>query len=540
VKQGLCLNRGYADVYSIATDDSGNVFEAGLGEGRLVFGSDTIIPKYNIPYYAFLVKYDFNGNVLWTKKANNDINSYANYVTIDDSRNSYITGDFTDTIAFDSIKLNRIGIYSFLTCYSPTGKVKWAISDSNNSSHSYAVSNCVCKDRFKNVYITGWYIDTIFFGSYMLTSKKSTQNTFIVKYDSTGKVLWAKNSTLASSRCYSNGQAVASDDSGNIYLTGIFIDTISIGSFTLRNKGISWNTFVVKYDSSGNAQWVQYPLIANSSGSYSTAIAVDNFRNPYITGFFEDTVICGMDTLRGKYQSAFIFKLSPNGQFIWSKGSINTSKHNGSPWPYSVVVDKSKNIYTCGTFQDSLNFCGIFLTSDSIEPSYLIKTDSMGNGICGALINNINDDQNALAIDPLSNDVYFGGDYDNSKCIFGSDTLVNVPNLGENSFLAKWEPCNNIGTSINPISNNPSLSLFPNPNTGAFTLEVNSEELRAKSSVEIYNVMGQKVFASCQPQTPKGALIAVNIGNQPNGVYLYRVIDETGKLLGEGKFVIEK
>jgi len=32
----------------------------------------------------------------------------------------------------------------------------------------------------------------------------------------------------------------------------------------------------------------------------------------------------------------------------------------------------------------------------------------------------------------------------------------------------------------------------------------------------------------------------INISDQPHGVYLYRVTDETGKLLGEGKFVIEK
>jgi len=32
----------------------------------------------------------------------------------------------------------------------------------------------------------------------------------------------------------------------------------------------------------------------------------------------------------------------------------------------------------------------------------------------------------------------------------------------------------------------------------------------------------------------------IDLGNQPNGIYLYRVIDESGALVGEGKFVIEK
>ncbi|HTA26471.1 MAG TPA: T9SS type A sorting domain-containing protein, partial [Bacteroidia bacterium] len=88
-----------------------------------------------------------------------------------------------------------------------------------------------------------------------------------------------------------------------------------------------------------------------------------------------------------------------------------------------------------------------------------------------------------------------------------------------------------------PISNPPSLSLFPNPNTGAFTLKAKSEELRVKS-VEIYNVLGEKVYSNSYQ--PSANSYQLDLTSQPSGVYLYRVMDDSGALVGEGKFVIEK
>jgi hypothetical protein len=59
-------------------------------------------------------------------------------------------------------------------------------------------------------------------------------------------------------------------------------------------------------------------------------------------------------------------------------------------------------------------------------------------------------------------------------------------------------------------------------------------------SVEVYNVLGQKVYSNLLPQTPKGALNAIDLSSQPNGIYFYRVITNEGSLLGEGKLIIQK
>src|SRR5579862_7355122 len=55
-----------SDAWSLATDHSGNIYEAGLYYGNIIFGSDSLVANPLIMNPAsYLVKYDQNGNVLW-------------------------------------------------------------------------------------------------------------------------------------------------------------------------------------------------------------------------------------------------------------------------------------------------------------------------------------------------------------------------------------------------------------------------------------------------------------------------------------------
>ncbi|HTA27680.1 MAG TPA: T9SS type A sorting domain-containing protein, partial [Bacteroidia bacterium] len=94
----------------------------------------------------------------------------------------------------------------------------------------------------------------------------------------------------------------------------------------------------------------------------------------------------------------------------------------------------------------------------------------------------------------------------------------------------------NLSTGINAISNSSAITVYPNPNNGSFTIQ--SSVVSGKSLVEIYNVLGEKVYSN-QPLANSQQLISINL-DQPSGVYFYRVVNESGSLLGEGKLVIIK
>ncbi len=104
------------------------------------------------------------------------------------------------------------------------------------------------------------------------------------------------------------------------------------------------------------------------------------------------------------------------------------------------------------------------------------------------------------------------------------------------SFLILVDTTCNMG--IEPLSAaNGGINLFPNPNGGVFYIEIrNNTETNCK--VQVYNTLGEGIYS--QPSVNPGSPFPVNLSCQPSGLYLYRVITETGDLIGAGKFIIQR
>ncbi len=94
--------------------------------------------------------------------------------------------------------------------------------------------------------------------------------------------------------------------------------------------------------------------------------------------------------------------------------------------------------------------------------------------------------------------------------------------------------CVTIVTGIQNISNSSFINIYPDPNNGTFFIEISTPY--NKSIVEIDNVLGQQVLR----QEITGTKNELNLNTQPSGVYFYKVISETGSVLGNGKLIIQK
>jgi hypothetical protein len=88
--------------------------------------------------------------------------------------------------------------------------------------------------------------------------------------------------------------------------------------------------------------------------------------------------------------------------------------------------------------------------------------------------------------------------------------------------------------SINELLQTNSVKVYPNPGNGVFNAELkaNSEKLK----VEVYNMMGEKVLSQF---STNNSPFTINISNQPTGIYLYRLIDNSGVAIATGKLVVE-
>src|SRR5215213_7443409 len=119
------------------------------------------------------------------------------------------------------------------------------------------------------------------------------------------------------------GQAIAVDNAGNVYSTGLFMNTADFdpgpGVFNLTSAG-SWDIYISKLDSSGVFQWAK--RIGSTGDDRGLAIATDG-PGVYLTGIFSLTV--DFDPGAGTYNMTsagnvdiFIMKLDAAGNFVWA------------------------------------------------------------------------------------------------------------------------------------------------------------------------------------------------------------------------------
>ena len=89
---------------------------------------------------------------------------------------------------------------------------------------------------------------------------------------------------------------------------------------------------------------------------------------------------------------------------------------------------------------------------------------------------------------------------------------------------------------VNNISSaNGNVELYPNPNSGIFTIQLSV--VSNQSSVEVYNMLGEKVYSQL---VINNSQFIIDLSSKPNGVYFYQVLNEDGSLAGSGKMIIQK
>jgi len=80
---------------------------------------------------------------------------------------------------------------------------------------------------------------------------------------------------------------------------------------------------------------------------------------------------------------------------------------------------------------------------------------------------------------------------------------------------------------------NNGINLYPNPNNGQFEIELSG--VNDKSSLEIYNLLGEIVLKA----TLNSYSNRLDLSKEASGIYIYKILSVTGQLIGSGKFIIE-
>ena len=327
----------------------------------------------------------------------------------------------------------------------------------NNSGGGGADVYGIASDNIGNVYLTGYFTDTLSFGSYTLINHSYLGNVFTVKYDSSGNLIWA---VCANDSARVRPYGIATDVFGNVFITGYFsTPTVTFGSFTLINNHSLYDIFIVKYDSNGNVIWANG--IDGNGYDHGYAIATDALGNCYVTGTFDSpSLTFGTHTINnGGTTNIFLVKYDALGNAIWAQRAGGNYIDGG----YGVSSDSDGNILLTGYFRSAVSYFGTdsLIRSGNSYNFFIAKYDSTGNEIwsrgANEGIGNF-DCIGASIISDANANIYVTGEFNSPTIIFSSDTLTRLGNLAAfNCFVVKYDSAGNSLWAKNSLGNGQSI-----------------------------------------------------------------------------------
>ena len=223
--------------------------------------------------------------------------------------------------------------------------------------------------------------------------------------------------------------------------------------------------------------------------------------------------------------------LYAGGTFDSAQNSVmpNIAKWDGARWSEPIIngayeFGTGQGVFALATNNNKLYLGGSFNTAgDSLVNNIVVwdgsECHTLGSGINGSYPTVYT---MAFLFDSVFHDsaLYAGGVFTsaggkkaNNLAVWTRDTLTGMIELN---------------------SKTENYRIYPNPSTGIFNFTVTGTI--EKSSIGIYNMFGEMVYSS--QFSTVNSQFSINLNNEPQGIYLYRVVTDKGEAVGSGKLII--
>lgn len=286
----LISTAGTSDsAYTVAVDANDNIYVAGETSGAL--NGET----HTLSYDAFLVKYDVNGNIIWTRLLGTTGQETAYGVSVDITGNVYVTGYTDGVLGVDPSPGDPvINADAFVSKFDTSGALQWT-TQLGTSCAEWAKGITV--DASDNISIVGKIYQCALPGN----SANGLYDAFLAKLDASGTIRWIKQFGTAS---HDSANSITADSTGNLYITGY----LNSAYFTGTSEG--HDIFLSKYDGNGNRLWQDQDSAAANWGNQGLAVTLDSSNSLFLTGQVQG-VLDGHTNAGGN--DVFILKYDSNG-----------------------------------------------------------------------------------------------------------------------------------------------------------------------------------------------------------------------------------
>lgn len=313
--------------------------------------------------------------------------------------------------------------------------------------------SAIASDSVGNIYAVGSVVGTVdLVEGVRLRAVGDKTAPLIVKYDASGRVLWANTISRSDGHCYFNSVAV--DSLGNAYAAGM----MSLGYFAFGDKAIvegkfpGSNLLLVKYDPTGQVQWAR--TLADSSGeSEFKSVAVDGAGLIYTAGYYwpsDSAHIAfshrakGYATIPsdGERSGGLLAQYDSSGQVRWAAqvaGVGITTNFN------SVTPGKTGEVYV-GGYVDGSSAAefgnGVVTYGSGKMAGVLVKYDTSGTARWARSVESADQECRfqTLGMDSQGNIYATGVVEGTGKVDFGNNVTVHGAIQKQNPLVVKYDP----------------------------------------------------------------------------------------------------
>jgi hypothetical protein len=347
------------------------------------------------------------------------------------------------------------------------------------------------------------------------------------------------------------GYGLAVDGSGNVHVTGVFVNTVDFdpgaGTANLTSAG-GGDIFIAKYDASGNYVWAN--RVGGPNSDSGLGLAVDGSGNVHLTGFFTNTVDFDPGAGTANLVSVgagdiFIAKYDASGNYVWAKGVGGAS---GDDIGSGIGLDGNGNIYLTGYFQGTnLDFdpgAGTAnLTSAGVFDIFIAKYEASGNYVWANRVGGTSADISyGLALDGSGN-MHITGYFEGANVDFdpGAGT-ANLVSVGAGDiFIAKYDAsgnyvwANRVGGASTDIGRGIALDGSGNVHVTGFFLGSDVDFDPGAGTANLTSAGGADIFIA--KYDPSGNyLLAMPAGNSSDDQGFCITAGGAGKINAGGHF----
>ncbi len=385
-------------------------------------------------------------SLIWATYYGGDQLEYGFDCTTDANGNVFVVGETHSTTNIASgghQNTKDSGGDAFIVKFSSSGVRQWATYYGGND-HDRG-TKC-SSDANGNIFLSGETDSNtgIATGGHQNTHGGGSGDTFLVKFNSNGVRQWA---TYYGGTGYETSYGSATDNSGNIYLSGCTTSSSGIASGGHQNTHAgSCDAFLVKFNSNGVRQWATY------YGGYlyeeGRSIAIDNNDNVCLVGRTETIVNIAsgghQNTYGGGNSDAFLVKFNSSGTRLWGTYYGGT----GTDYGYGCAIDQSGNVFLSGEtdsntgiaiggYQNTFGGTGQGIGQ---EDAFLVKFNSSGVRQWGTYYGGTGNESGVDCAVDASGAVFMAGKTGGSTGLATPNGHVNTlpGGGGYDAFLAKF------------------------------------------------------------------------------------------------------